>query len=40
VGYAAGQLTSSSTVLKDVVAAVNLKIRSAYLDFGCGKKIF
>ena len=37
VGYAAGQLTSRSTVLKDAVAAGQLSIRSVYFDIGSGK---
>lgn len=37
VGYAAGQLTSRSNVLKDAVAAGQLTIRSAYFDIGSGK---
>ena len=37
VRYAANQLTSRSTVLKEAVAAGKLSIRSAYFDIGSGK---
>ncbi|MFM7452756.1 MAG: carbonic anhydrase, partial [Cyanobium sp.] len=37
VRYAADQLTSRSTVLKEAVAAGKLSIRSAYFDIGSGK---
>ena len=37
MGYAAGQLTSRSTVLKDAVAAGQLSIRNVYFDIGSGK---
>jgi carbonic anhydrase len=37
VRYAAEQLTSRSTVLKEAVAAGKLSIRSAYFDIGSGK---
>ena len=37
VRYAAGQLTSRSTVLNDAVAAGKLTIRSAYFDIGSGR---
>lgn len=37
VRYAADQLTSRSTVLKEAVAAGKLSIRSAYFDIGRGK---
>jgi len=37
VRYAAGELTSRSTVLKEAVTAGKLSIRSAYFDIGSGK---
>jgi carbonic anhydrase len=37
VRYAADQLTSRSTVLKEAVAGGKLSIRSAYFDIGSGK---
>jgi carbonic anhydrase len=37
VRYAASQLTSRSTVLKDAEAAGKLSIRSAYFDLGSGR---
>ena len=37
VRYAANQLTSRSTVLKEAVATGKLSIRSAYFDIGSGK---
>jgi len=37
VRYAANQLTSRSTVLKEAVAAGKLSIRGAYFDIGSGK---